>query len=83
MEKKYQPKVGDTVKVIGAERIGQVYWDKHFPQGQFGKIIRVEQFYSRFSGKKLPLDIFVRIYRHGGAEHRKTTVKYLQKIELI
>lgn len=73
----YKPKKGDWVKITGAHLINQDYFNRHFPQGQFGKVIDVEQNFSRRTGKKLPVIIRVRIYHHGGRSHRKTSIEYL------
>ena len=73
-------KKGDWGFIVGADRITPDYFKKIHPKGIFGKIIEIESYYSRFSGKKLPIKINVRAYTKEGICHLRTTKKYFKKL---
>lgn len=67
------PQVGDYgIRTEPIAMIQQSMFDKMYPQGQFGKVINVEQLYSRTTGKKLPLKITLRVRGREGEKYHTT-----------
>lgn len=66
---------GDYVLIVKSSApIQQHLFDSLHPQGQFGKVIDVEQFYNRYTGKKLPLLITIRLRSSDGKKYHKETI---------
>ncbi len=75
-----KPKKGDWIFIVSSRLIGQQKFEDSFgKRGIFGRIIEVNQFYSRTDGRKLPLEIMVRCYFRDGRSHIKTTVERIER----
>lgn len=75
---KNKPKIGDWVFITGSLQIRQDYWDKQYPRGIFGRVIKIDIRYSQFDGKKRPDTIWIRACRPKGERpHYKTHYQYL------
>lgn len=71
--------IGDWVLITKSHQIRQDLFDRTFPKGIFGRIIEINQFYSRITGKKRPKEIVIRAYMKSGRKHIKTNLKSLEK----
>lgn len=70
--------IGDWCFITGDNRIDQVYFNKKFGKGIFGKIIEINKSYSQFTGRKFPDKVKLRCYTKEGRKHLNTYYKYLK-----
>lgn len=68
-----KPKIGDYgIRFKPEAYLTQDKFNEMYPQGQFGKVIGVEQRYNSLNGKKLPLKITLRVRNKDGINYHTT-----------
>jgi len=75
-------KVGSWIIITGHRQIQESIWRKTYPNGLFGRVIKINKRFSPSTGDSLPDSVIVRTYPKRKRYHAKSVYKYLKVVDI-